>query len=267
MWSFACGWPPWLYLVVLAAVHTACMHWHTSWPLGASGRSCMYFVVWCSFCVFWCVAWGLGALFPLLLSHNLLVSYRPRPMRAGNDNGCAPCWRWRCGCFVCLVRCVPQLPFYVRYRSVTFNILVSAAGIFSWSVLHAVLLFGVSFQCPGAHTSPAPIACTLLSVSGHTTFSFAVFAALVFVVLCECRTILDLGEQRLKLFTGFLRPEKTIFPFIFAGGASFSWFSHFSLLRSCATTRAPLQGFPKQTQGISTSVGKRGTFSGSRGRL
>ena len=82
-------WPPWLYLVALAAVHTMCVHGHTSWPLGARGRSCVWFVVWCAFCDFPCCALCFGTLVPLLLSHTLLVSWRPRPMRAGDVRVCS----------------------------------------------------------------------------------------------------------------------------------------------------------------------------------
>ena len=39
-------------------------------------------------------------------------------------------------------------------------------------------------------------------------------------------------NSSVKFFGGFLRSEKTIFRFIFSGGASFSWFFIFLLLRS-----------------------------------
>ena len=77
----------------------------------------------------------------------------------------------------------------------------------------AVLLF--FFQYWGAHKSLAPTACTLLSVLGHATISFAVFDALVFVVFGACPTIFDLDKQGRKFLGGFMRSEKTIFPFIF----------------------------------------------------
>ena len=83
----AAGTYPWLYLVVLAAA--VCVHGHTLRPLGAHRCSCVCFVVWCAFCVFPCGALFLGGLFPLMLSHTLLVSWRPRPMHSGDDSGCA----------------------------------------------------------------------------------------------------------------------------------------------------------------------------------
>ena len=65
-----------------------CLHWHTSWPLGARGHSCVCFMMWCAFpCFFvWRFVFWLKA---NLLSHTLLVSWRPRPMRAGDDSRCA----------------------------------------------------------------------------------------------------------------------------------------------------------------------------------
>ena len=70
-----------LYLGVLAAALMACACMDI--PL-ASVSWC--FMVFLFFCVALCV---LGGLFPLMLSHTLtlLVSWCPRPMRAGNVSG------------------------------------------------------------------------------------------------------------------------------------------------------------------------------------
>ena len=60
--------------------HGVCVHGHTS---------CVSFMVFHDFPVFSCGALRLGGLFPLTLSHTLtlLVSWRPRPMRAGDVSG------------------------------------------------------------------------------------------------------------------------------------------------------------------------------------
>ena len=60
--------------------HGVCVHGHTS---------CVCFMVFHGFPVFSCGALRLGGLFPLLLSHTLtlLVSWGPRPMRAGDVSG------------------------------------------------------------------------------------------------------------------------------------------------------------------------------------
>ena len=57
-----------------------CVHGHTS---------CVCFMVFHGFPVFSCGALRLGGLFPLMLSLTLtlLVSWRPRPMRAGDVSG------------------------------------------------------------------------------------------------------------------------------------------------------------------------------------
>ena len=177
------GTSPCFYLVVLAAAHTACACMGV--PCGrlapAGTLAC---VSWCGvpFFVFPCVALCLGGLSPLMLSHTLLVSWRPRPMRAGIIAGLLSRWWWRGRCALCLVRCAPRLPFVAWQRGVSYNILVLAARMFLWRLPYFVLLFCFSCWCWGAHKSPAPTACTLLSVLGHATFSFPVLAALVFVV-------------------------------------------------------------------------------------
>ena len=160
-------------------------------------------------------------------------------MHLGDDNCLLPCWWLRGRCVVFLVRCTPGLPFYVRYRSVTCDILVSAAGIFSWCLLHAVLVPGVPFCCCGAHKSLAPIAGTLLSVFGHATFSFAVLAALMFIIFCLCFTIFDLAKPRRKIFRRVSEVGKKIFSFMFSNCASFSWY--FCLWRSRATPSVLLE--------------------------
>ena len=88
------------------------------------------------------------------------------------------CWWWRGGCALYLVLC-PRLPFVVWLRGVSCNILDSAAGVFSWRLPYVVLLFCFACWCWGAHKSPTPIACTLLSDLGHATFSFPVLAVLL----------------------------------------------------------------------------------------
>ena len=92
------------------------------------------------------------------------------------------CGWWHGRCALSLVRCAPRLPFVVWQRGVSCNILVSAAGMFSWRLPYVILLFCFSCLCWGAHKFPTPIACTLLSVLGHATFSFPVLAALLFAV-------------------------------------------------------------------------------------
>ena len=86
--------------------------------------------------------------------------------------------------------------------------------------------------CWSAHKSLAPRARTLLGGLGHATLSFFAVATLLFVFFCECPKFCDLAKQRRKILGGFLRSERTIFRFIFSGGASFSWFFIFFLLRS-----------------------------------
>ena len=82
------GTSPCLYLVVFAAAHTggACMGIPRGRLAPAGTLAC---VSWCGvpFSVFPCGALCLGGLFPLMLSHTLLVSWRPRPMRTGDDSG------------------------------------------------------------------------------------------------------------------------------------------------------------------------------------
>ena len=60
--------------------HGVCVHGHTS---------CVCFTVFHGFPVFSCGALLLRGLFPLMLSHTLtlLVSWRSRPMRAGDVSG------------------------------------------------------------------------------------------------------------------------------------------------------------------------------------
>ena len=60
--------------------HGVCVHAHTS---------CVCFMVFHGFPVFACGPLRLVGLFPLMLSHtlNLLVSWRPRSMRAGDVSG------------------------------------------------------------------------------------------------------------------------------------------------------------------------------------
>ena len=84
----------------------------------------------------------------------------------------------------------------------------------------------------GAHKSLAPRARTLLGGLGQATLSFFAVATLLFVFFRECPKFCDLMDSGVKLLGGFLRSEKTIFRFIFSGGASFSWYFIFLLLRS-----------------------------------
>ena len=61
--------------------------------------------------------------------------------------GVLSCWWWRGRCALSLMRCAPRLPFFVRQRGVSCNILVSAAGMFSWHLPYVVLLFCFSCWC------------------------------------------------------------------------------------------------------------------------
>ena len=115
------------------------------------------------------VALRLGGLFPChshtpCLSHGFLVL-----CVRGIVAGVLFCWWSRGGCALSLVR-GPRLPFVVWLRGVSCNILGSAAGVFSWRLPYVVLLFCFVCWCWGAHKSPTPIACTLLSDLGHATF-------------------------------------------------------------------------------------------------
>ena len=100
----------------------------------------------------------------------------------GKLAGVVSCWWWCGRCVISLVRCAPQLPFVVWQRGTSYNIRVWAAGMFMWRLPYFVSLFCFSYWCCGAHKSPAPTACTLLSVLEHATYSFPALAALVFVV-------------------------------------------------------------------------------------
>ena len=129
--------------------HGMCVHGHTS---------CVCFMVFHGFPVFSCGALCLGRLFPLMLSHTLtlLVSWRPRPMRAGDVSGRA--------LLLVAVRLLCPIPRALRtpapFRRVatvahriTYNILVSAAGMFTWRLPYVVSLFFFPIGV-GARTSP-----------------------------------------------------------------------------------------------------------------
>ena len=107
------------------------------------------------------------------LSHGFLVL-----CVGGIVAGTLFCWRWRGGCALSLVRS-PRLPLVVWLCGVSCNILGLAAGVFSWRLPYVVLLFCFACWCWGAHKSPTPIACTLLSYLGHATFRFPILAALL----------------------------------------------------------------------------------------
>ena len=83
------GTSPCLYLVVHAVATTACACIDISHGLVSAGTFAR--VSWCGvpFLIFQCGALRLGGLFPLSLSHTLLVPWVPRPMRAGDSSGCA----------------------------------------------------------------------------------------------------------------------------------------------------------------------------------
>ena len=136
----------------------------TGIPLGSlAPAGALACVLWCGVpLVFFRVALGVwGPSSPCCFHRPRLSHGAPVLCLRGMTTGVLPYWRW-CGCcFVFLVRCAQRLPIHVWFRSATCNILGSAAGIFSWRLLHAVLLFGVSFRCWGAHKSVGPIACTL----------------------------------------------------------------------------------------------------------
>ena len=245
VWWFACGpsgvGPLGSYLVVLALVGTACVHGHNVWPLGARGLLALACVLWCGvpfvfFRVALCV-WGPSS---PCSSHTPFWCHGGRVLCVRGT-----CVRRRACSLVCagavvvvfFPPCVVPPGSHSTLGSVVSRVTYSCFGC--WLLLVAstpcCLVVCFSFSCWGAHKSLARTACTLLSVLGHATFNFAVVAALVFLVFCECPMICDLAKQRRKKFlAGFLRSVKTIFPFIFSGCASFSWFFYFFLLRSRA---------------------------------
>ena len=81
---------------------------------------------------------------------------------------------------------------------------------------------------------PCSYCMRLLSVLGHATFSFPVLAALVFVVFCECPTILDLAKQRCENLLGVSEVRKNNFSLYFCW-LCFFVLVFFSLLRSRTT--------------------------------
>ena len=83
------GTSPCLYLVVRAAAPTACACMDI--PHGLASAGTFACVSWCGvpFFIFPCGALRFGGLFPLSLSHTLLVPWLPCPMRAGDSSGCA----------------------------------------------------------------------------------------------------------------------------------------------------------------------------------
>ena len=135
------------------------------------------------------------------------------------------CWWW-CGlCALSLVRCAPRLPFVVWQRGVSCNILVSAAGMLSRRLPYVILLFCFFL---------------LVLVRAHISYFDCMHFAKCFgarkvqlsrlggsFVRCFSVSVLQFStspNSGVKVCGGFLRSEKTIFPFIFAGFASFSWF-------------------------------------------
>ena len=77
----------------------------------------------------------------------------------------------------------------------------------------------------------APTARTSLDFLGHATFIFGAVGALLVFDFHLCPTVFDVATQRRKIFGGFLRSEKTIFPFICSGCVFFSWFFLFFSLQ------------------------------------
>ena len=63
---------------------------------------------------------------------------------------------------------------------ITYNILVSAAGMFTWRLTYVVSLFCFSYWCWSAHKSLAPRTRTLLGVLGQATLNFVAVATLLF---------------------------------------------------------------------------------------
>ena len=174
------GTPACLYLVVHAAAPTACACMDI--PHGLASAGTFACVSWCGVPFFFspCGALRLGGLFPLSISHTLLVPWLPCPMRAGDSSGRA---------LLLVVHGVAVVPFpscvdlgslrscgCVAYR-VTYLVRRPACsrGVYPMLSCCFALLVGVW----GAHKSPTPIACTLLSDLGHATFSFPVLAALL----------------------------------------------------------------------------------------
>ena len=84
----------------------------------------------------------------------------------------------------------------------------------------------------GAHKSLAPRARTLLGGLGQATLSFFAAATLLFVSFGECPKFCDLAKQQRKIVGGVSEVGKDDFWFFFSGGASFSWYFIFLLLRS-----------------------------------
>ena len=203
-----------------------CVHGHTS---------CVCFMVFHGFHVFSCGALRYGGLFPLMLSHTLtlLVSWRSRPMRAGDVSGRA----------LFLVVMWPLGPFPRALRtSAPFR------RVAAWRIVQHTC-FG------GRHVHVAPTLCCLvvcfyLLVLGRAQvpYSYCIHFAKCFrarnvqlsrlgssCVCCFSVSVLPFSSSPnsgVKTCGGFLRSENTILPFIFAGCASFSWFSNFSLPRS-----------------------------------
>ena len=62
----------------------------------------------------------------------------------------------------------------------TYNILVSAAGMFTWRLPYVVSLFCFSYWCWSVHKSLAPRTRTLLGALGQATLSFVAVATLLF---------------------------------------------------------------------------------------
>ena len=195
-----------------------CVHGHTS---------CVCFMVFHGFPVFSCGALRLGGLFPLTLSHTLtlLVSWRLRPMRAGDVSGCA----------LLLVVVRPLCPFPCALR-----ISAPFCRVAAWRIVQHTC-FG------GRHVHVAPTLCCFvvlfyLLVLGRAQvpYSYCMHFAKCFgarnvqlsrlggsCVRCFSVSVLPFltsPNSGVKICGGFLRSENTILPFIFAGCASFSWF-------------------------------------------
>ena len=215
--------------------HGVCVHGHTSWLLGARGHFCVRFMVFHGFPVFPCGALRSGGLFPLMLSHTLtlLVSWRPRPMRAGDVSGRA----------LLLVVVRPLCPFPRALRtSAPFR------RVAAWPIVQHTC-FG------GRHVHVASTLCCFVVLffllvlrRAQVPYSYCMHFAKCFrarivqlsrlggsCLRCFSVSVLPFStspNSGVKICGGFLRSENTILQFIFAGSASFSPFLIVSLLRS-----------------------------------
>ena len=148
--------------------------------------------------------------------------------------GVPSCWWWCGRCVLSLLRCAPRLPFVVWQRGASCNILVSAAGMFTWVAPTPCCLVVLFYLLV--------LGCAQVPYSYCMHFAKCFGARYVQLsrlggscVLCFSVSVLPFWttpNSGVKICRRFLRFENTILPFIFAGCACFSWFFNSSLLRS-----------------------------------